>query len=145
MTTPQKILKKRFSSVSLNFIKGQKSAGHNTEYIDGQSFPLGASLYNDGVNFVIFSPKASSMELLLFDDPDAEPTRTIKLCGDSNKTFYYWHVFVFEIGDGQFYGWRADGNRNELFDSSKVLLDPYADAVYLGKNYSRDDAKVFGT
>ena len=68
-----------------------------------------------------------------------------KEAGDSNKTFYYWHVFVFEIGDGQFYGWRADGNRNELFDSSKVLLDPYADAVYLGKNYSRDDAKVFGT
>jgi pullulanase/glycogen debranching enzyme len=42
----------------------------------GRSFPLGATLVEDGVNFCVFSRKASAVELLLFDGAcEAEPAR----------------------------------------------------------------------
>ena len=36
----------------------------------GSSFPLGASVYADGVNFSVFSKQATRVELLLLDDSD---------------------------------------------------------------------------
>jgi isoamylase len=32
-----------------------------------QSYPLGATIFSDGVNFSVFSHGASAVELLLFD------------------------------------------------------------------------------
>jgi isoamylase len=39
----------------------------------GISFPLGANLTPDGVNFALYSKNATEVFLLLFDKPDAEP------------------------------------------------------------------------
>ena len=85
------------------------------------------------------------MELLLFDSPDAPwPTRIIQLEPKQNKTFYYWHVFVSNIGAGQVYAYRVDGpftpEKGHRFDNTKVLLDPYAKAVVGWENYSREAA-----
>jgi glycogen operon protein len=112
----------------------------------GQSYPLGATVYQDGVNFSIFSHNATSIELLLFDDvEDSEPAYVITLDEKHHqKTFYYWHVFVKGIGAGQLYGYRVYGpfapERGLRFDGSKVLIDPYARAVMYGKNYDREAA-----
>jgi len=111
----------------------------------GRSYPLGARIYPDGVNFCVYSRSATGLELLLFnhvDDPG--PARLIPLDPRVNFTAHYWHVFVPGILPGQLYGYRAYGSfdpQNGLrFDSRKVLLDPYGQGVVVGPNYSRGAA-----
>ena len=36
----------------------------------GKSFPLGATIYPEGVNFSLYSKNSMALELLLFDDVD---------------------------------------------------------------------------
>lgn len=117
----------------------------NQDILPGRSFPLGATVYPNGVNFCIFSKNCTALELLLFDAPDVPwPARVIQLEPKQNKTFYYWHVFVPNIGAGQVYAYRAYGpfapEKGHRFDSTKVLLDPYAKAVVGWENYSREAA-----
>ena len=117
----------------------------NPDILPGQSFPLGATVDPEGVNFCIFSEHAEAIELLLFDEANApQPSRVIKLDPQENKTFYYWHVFVPGIGAGQIYGYRVYGSfapeQGHRFDGSKVLLDPYAQAIVGDEIYSRDAA-----
>lgn len=117
----------------------------NQDILPGRSFPLGATVYPNGVNFCIFSKNCTALELLLFDAPDVPwPARVIQLEPKQNKTFYYWHVFVANIGAGQVYAYRAYGpfapEKGHRFDSTKVLLDPYAKAVVGWENYSREAA-----
>jgi glycogen operon protein len=112
----------------------------------GKSFPLGATVYPDGVNFSIFSKNSTALELLLFDDVDAsQPDRIICLDPRRNRTFYYWHIFVPDLRPGQLYGYRAYGpyqpSRGLRFDGDKLLLDPYARAVAIPKKYSRETAR----
>jgi isoamylase len=76
----------------------------------GRSFPLGASVAEGGVNFCVFSRKASAVELLLFDSAcDAEPERVIRLDASRHRTYYYWHAFVPGSRAGQLYAYRAVG------------------------------------
>jgi len=115
----------------------------------GKSYPLGASVYPDGVNFSVFSRNATAMELLLFDDVDApRPARIISLDPKTNRTFYYWYVFVPGLNSGQLYGFRAHGpfeqQKGLCFDPQEVLLDPYGRGVAVGKNYNRAAAAVPG-
>ena len=113
--------------------------------LPGQSFPLGATVYPNGVNFCIFSEHAEAIELLLFDRPLApKPSQTIELDPQKNKTFFYWHVFVPNIGAGQVYAYRVKGpfipELGHRFDETKVLLDPYAKAIVGDEIYSREAA-----
>ncbi len=110
----------------------------------GNSYPLGATVYPDGVNFSLFSKNATSVELLLFDLRDhSKPTRVYTLDPKKNRTFYYWHCFVEGIGHGQLYGFRVygpyDPHNGYLFDGQKVLLDPYTRAV-VSDTYDRQAA-----
>ena len=113
--------------------------------LPGQSFPLGAKVYPNGVNFCIFSEHAEAIELLLFDRPLApKPSQVIKLDPQKNQTFFYWHVFVPNIGAGQVYAYRAKGpfvpELGHRFDETKILLDPYAKAIVGEEIYSREAA-----
>ncbi|MEC4811674.1 MAG: glycogen debranching protein GlgX [Scytonema sp. PMC 1069.18] len=98
----------------------------------GRSNPLGATLYEDGVNFSIFAEHATSVELLLFEEPnDPEPIHTIKLDPRNNKTFHFWHIYVKGLKPGTGYAYRVDGPQNlhqtgNRFNKHKVLLDPYS-------------------
>jgi len=119
------------------------------DVVCGQSFPLGATVYPEGVNFCVFSKTCEVMELLLFDDvDDTAPARVIQFDPQKNKTFDYWHVFVPGIGAGQLYGYRAYGpftpDHRHRFDGNKVLLDPYTQAVVVGPQYSRKAASQAG-
>ncbi|MEO1520014.1 MAG: glycogen debranching protein GlgX [Cyanobacteria bacterium J06633_2] len=115
------------------------------DILPGKSYPLGATVYPNGVNFSIFSKNATSIELLLFNDKDdTQPSRIIPLDASHHRTFYYWHVFVSDLGHGQLYGYRVHGPYSpELglrFDGQKVLLDPYARSVVGWHQYNRDAA-----
>ena len=76
----------------------------------GWSFPLGATVFTDGVNFSVFSRQASRVELLLFEHSASPyPARVIELDARTHRTYHYWHVFVPGIGPGQVYAFRASG------------------------------------
>src|SRR5258708_32023638 len=116
----------------------------------GNTAPLGASVTPDGVNFSVFSRKATAVDLLLFDrEGDAEPTDVIRIDPVTNRTYHYWHVFVPGIRAGQLYGYRFHGpfdpTNGMRFDPGKLLLDPYGRGVAVPKSYNRHAARVRGT
>ncbi len=96
----------------------------------GSSYPQGATLKTDGVNFAIFSKYAVAVYLLLFEKPDSEPTDVIEI---KNKDKNIWHVFVHGLKAGQLYGFKVDGKYDAddgyRFNKNKCLLDPYAKAI----------------
>jgi isoamylase len=115
----------------------------------GKSYPLGATVYPNGVNFSVFSKNSTAVELLLFDSPDdTKPAQVISLDSRKNRTYHYWHVFVEGLQPGQIYAYRAAGpyapERGLRFDPEKVLLDPYGRAVAVPRKYSRVAASVPG-
>jgi len=108
----------------------------------GQSFPLGATVVEGGVNFCFFSRNASAVELLLFDSArDADAARVIRLDAPRHRAYHYWHAFVPGLRAGQVYAYRAvgpfDPTRGLRFDPTKALLDPYARAVVVPEGYDR--------
>ena len=110
--------------------------------VAGRSFPLGATLSPEGVNFCVFSKNSTLIELLLFNHvDDTKPATIISLDSWRNRTYHYWHVFVPGLRPGQIYGYRAHGpfepQRGLRFDPEKILLDPYGRAVAVPKQYSR--------
>src|SRR5947208_3429226 len=115
----------------------------------GRSYPLGVTLARGGANFSLYSRDASEIELLFFDrEDDGRPSRVIHIDPVINRTYHYWHVFVPGVQTGQIYGFRVHGPfdpaNGRRFDASKVLLDPYARAVVVPKNYSRTAARTEG-
>ncbi|ARM76186.1 glycogen debranching protein GlgX [Acidianus manzaensis] len=97
----------------------------------GEPYPLGAKITKDGVNFVLFSENATSVELLLFSHADdKEPKEVIKL---KEKTGDLWHVLVPGIIPGQLYAYKVDGpykpEQGLRFNKNKTLIDPYAKAL----------------
>ncbi len=120
----------------------EKATGEERSGEIGRSFPLGATIFPDGVNFSVFSRVASAVELLLFDrEDDARPARVIPIDPATNRTYHYWHVFVPGVRPGQIYGFRVHGlwdpAEGMRFDPTKVLIDPYGRCVIVPKNYSR--------
>jgi isoamylase len=111
----------------------------------GKSFPLGASVGPEGVNFSLFSEHATGVRLLLFDRAeDGRPARTIELEPRRQRTYHYWHAFVPGLQAGQLYGWRVDGPQRPAlglrFDPDKLLLDPYGRAIAWPSAYDRGAA-----
>jgi len=112
----------------------------------GASAPLGATVRPGGVNFSVFSKHASAIELLLFDDVNAqEPSRVIPLDGLAHRSYHYWHGFIRGVEPGQIYGYRARGpfapERGQRFDGDKLLLDPCGLALAVPDAYDRTAAR----
>ena len=115
----------------------------------GQSYPLGASVSELGVNFSLYSRDATGVELLLFDRvEDASPACVIPIDPAANRTYHYWHAFVSGVKPGQLYAYRVKGPAAAAtglrFDGSKTLLDPYGRGVVVPHAYSRSGAEADG-
>src|SRR5215475_8707622 len=97
----------------------------------GQPYPLGATWTGNGVNFAIFSENATGVELCLFDSVEA--TKENVRIPLKEQTDQVWHVFLPDARPGQLYGFRVSGpydpQRGLRFNSSKLLIDPYAKAI----------------
>ena len=97
----------------------------------GYPYPLGATWLGNGVNFAIFSENATSVDLCLFDNIEA-PQENIRI-PMTEQTDQVWHVFLPDVRPGQLYGYRVygpyDPERGMRFNSSKLLIDPYAKAI----------------
>ena len=109
----------------------------------GQPYPLGATWTGLGVNFAIFSAHATSVELCLFDSPNASaPSVSVTL---PEHTDMVWHGYFPDVRPGQLYGYRIHGpydpNVGFRFNPNKIVLDPYAKSI--GRSVRWDDS-VFG-
>jgi glycogen operon protein len=97
----------------------------------GYPYPLGATWMGNGVNFAIFSESATSVDLCLFDR--VESTQENIRIPMTEHTDQVWHLFLPDVRPGQLYGYRVygpyDPERGMRFNSSKLLLDPYAKAI----------------
>ena len=119
-----------------------RRSDHSTAVRAGTSMPLGATFTVEGVNFSVFSKRATGIDLLFFDHVD-DPTaaRIIRLNPVDHRTYHYWHVCVPELKPGQIYGYRVHGpsdpSKGFRFDSGKVLLDPYGRGVVVPSEYNR--------
>jgi isoamylase len=107
--------------------------------LPGRYYPLGATIEPGGVNFALYSERASEVYLLLFSNEDGLPTDIIRL---EHKTKNIWHTFVEGLKAGQMYGYKVRGEFNPAlglrFNECKLLLDPYAKA-FTGKCRNKDN------
>ena len=97
----------------------------------GHPYPLGATWMGNGVNFALFSQYATSVDLCLFDSMDARQ-ENIRI-PITEHTDQVWHIFLPDARPGQIYNYRVSGpyqpERGLRFNSSKLLIDPYARAI----------------
>jgi isoamylase len=121
----------------------ERELKEDIEIWPGKSFPLGANWDGKGVNFAIFAENAEKVELCLFKKENGQKeTARIKLPEYINKV---WHGYIPKLKPGQLYGFRVygpyDPNNGHRFNPTKLLLDPYAQAI--AGTYNWKDA-VFG-
>jgi glycogen operon protein len=116
---------------------------------EGSPGPLGASWVEPlkSWNFALYSRRATGVTLLLYGEKDCvKPLREIILNPRANKSGRIWHCWISaqDAPGACRYAYRVDGPYNPLsgyrFDSSKILLDPFARSVYFPPNVSRDAA-----
>ncbi|MDO4887800.1 MAG: glycogen debranching protein GlgX [Actinomycetaceae bacterium] len=93
---------------------------------------LGAHLIDDGADFAVMAPHASSVTLCLFER-DATSAMTERRYALNPVLQGLWAGFVPGVGPGQLYGYRVDGRwapeSGLLHNPAKLLLDPYARAI----------------
>jgi len=93
----------------------------------GRSYPLGATVHEQGVNFAIFSANAEKVELCLFDTAGKNEIQRITLPEFTDEV---WHGFVENLPENALYGYRVYGpfapHEGHRFNPHKLLLDPYA-------------------
>ena len=110
--------------------------------LPGKPYPQGATWDGTGVNFSLYSERATGVDLCLFEEVDASDGETIAL---RECTGYVWHGYLPGVKLGQLYGYRVHGpydpEHGDRFNSAKLLIDPYARAVAGQLNW---DAPVFG-
>ncbi|MBN2546012.1 MAG: glycogen debranching protein GlgX [Spirochaetes bacterium] len=112
----------------------------------GSPYLLGANPDHSGCNFAIFSKNASEVTLLLFDKKNIKkPSHTIKFDKKINKTGDIWHIYIYGINTGQYYGYSVDGpytpeKDGHRFNKNKLLIDPYGKAITGGYKWNESNA-----
>jgi isoamylase len=99
----------------------------------GRALPFGANFVPGGVNFSVFSRHATACALVLFEKGADQPKVEIPF----PEEFRIGNVFSMIVFDLDFenieYGYRMDGpfvpGEGHRFDTTKILLDPYARAI----------------
>lgn len=115
-----------------------ETAAHSAEHFDhqynirpGAALPFGASIREGGVNFSIYSRRATGCTLVLFHEGDVEPFLEIPI-PDTYRLGDVFAVFVEGLDPAHIeYGYRMHGpdEASLQFDPQAILLDPYAKAV----------------
>ena len=99
----------------------------------GKPLPFGATFLPGGVNFSIYSRHAKSCTLVLFKKHALEPLVEIPF-PDAFRIGNVFSMIVFDLNYEDIeYGYRMDGifdpPAGYWFDSTKILMDPYAKLI----------------
>ncbi|MHB1401695.1 MAG: glycogen debranching protein [Thiobacillus sp.] len=122
--------------------------------IEGTPFPFGASWVESGkaYNFSLYSKSATRVILLLYSENDpVQPLHRFSLDHLRNKTGRIWHCRIpaAEIQGAAYYAYSIGGPfdpaSGHRFDSRKILLDPYAPAIFFPPAFSREAARYPGS
>ena len=114
--------------------------------VQGSPTPLGAAWVDSAQawNFALYSTEATAVRLLIYGKGDfVNPIGSYDLDSIVNKTIRVWHILVpaSAMPGAFYYAFKVDGpcdpSNGQLFDSTKVILDPYAHGIYLPPNFSR--------
>lgn len=115
---------------------------------EGSIVPLGATWVPEegGYNFSLFSQHASHVTLLFFSAKNqSQPCSAFELDPIVHKTTQIWHCRLSrqDLKDARYYAYQIDGPSawqsgwRHSFDPDKVLVDPYAQAVFFPPNFDR--------
>ncbi|MFN4088536.1 MAG: glycogen debranching protein [Alphaproteobacteria bacterium] len=122
--------------------------------IEGAPNPLGVTYVAgaDAYNFAIYAKHARRVTLLLFAAEDvATPVIACNFEHGSNRTGRVWHARLpgETVRRALYYGYRIDGpldgETGHRFDPDKLLVDPYARAIYFPPEFSREAARRPGS
>jgi isoamylase len=115
---------------------------------EGSTLPLGATWCEQtrAWNFALYSKHAEQVTLLLYGADDfAEPRLRHTMDYLHNKSGRIWHCRIPERAarDARYYAYRVSGPQSDggfeqhAFSAQKVLLDPYARAVFFPPDFDR--------
>jgi isoamylase len=120
---------------------------------EGTPGPMGATWVPSlgAWNFALYSRRATGVTLLLYGANDAiHPILEVDLDPRLNKSGRIWHCWIpadRAVG-ATYYAYRVEGRRDPArgyrFDPDKILLDPFAPAVYFPPEYDRIAAGMSG-
>lgn len=121
---------------------------------EGTPSPLGVTWTEDkqAVNFALYSKHATGVTLLLYTSDDVvNPAVRYHFNYLINKSGRMWHCRIPEtqVRNMAYYSYHVEGPFNppegHRFDLEKVLLDPYAKAVYFPEGFNREAARQLGS
>jgi len=122
---------------------------------EGTPFPLGVTWLEceQAYNFALYSKHANSVTLLLYREDDVfNPVVTYDLPYLRNKSGRVWHcrIALEAMNDAMYYGYTVSGPAFgspiewHFFEPEKILLDPYAKAVFFPPAFDRQAAMEAG-
>jgi glycogen operon protein len=121
---------------------------------EGTQSPLGITWVEaeQAFNFALYSKHATGVTLLLYAENNVvTPTRQYHLNYLTNKSGRTWHCRIpaSQLGDTAYYAYRVEGpfepEEGHRFDPEKILLDPYAKAVFFPPGFDREAARQVGS
>lgn len=124
----------------------------NWAQTEGMPLPLGATWIEgeQAVNFALSAEQAQSVTLLLYSSSDVtNPVLTYEFDALHNKSGRIWHCRIprKNMRGARYYGYSVSGQAVvgfRGFDPEKILLDPYAKAVFFPPAFSRELAIGLG-
>lgn len=121
---------------------------------EGSPAPLGVAFIESeqAYNFALYSKHATSVTLLLYGENDfVNPVLEYSFTYPANKTGRVWHCRIpaASMTGAKYYAYKVEGpfqpEEGYRFDPDKILLDPYAHAVFFPPNHSRQAASRPGS
>lgn len=131
-----------------------KTCPANWAATEGTANPLGVTFVaaDNAWNFSLYSKHATRVTLHLFAaDEFVVPAHTVTLDGGLNKSGRVWHCRVPSdlVQEASYYAYKVDGpqtiEEGHRFDPEKLLIDPYARAVFFPPEFSREAARHPGS
>jgi glycogen operon protein len=137
-------------------VNGQVAALPGADWfaLEGSPAPLGATLASNGqaYNFALYSDAATAVTVHLYSATDfVHPVFSLPFDTSRNKSGPVWHarVSIASAKGAAYYAYEVDGastpGTGGRFDPDKVLLDPYACAVFFPPAFQRDAASQPGS
>ena len=126
----------------------------NWTAVEGSASPLGVTWIESekAYNFALYSKNATGVTLLLYTEEDfLIPAVQLRFDLGRNRSGRVWHARLSEqtVASCKYYAYRVEGPNDPAaglrFDPEKVLLDPYAKAVFFPPKFSRDAARRPGS